>query len=509
MTSINNLYSARVMDHFLHPRNIGELPDANGVATVGNKVCVLPETLILANSEVVQIKDIAEGQKVLGHDGYFHQVVNTHKRKYSGNLYIIRTHNLGGTVLTPDHHVLALKTSPFSHKLDSFQKNKVFVDWLNASQLEKGDTLLYPVIKEVANKSSFDTGVVKRKWDFRSIDLPKNTIIDNNFLRLVGYYLAEGYLCTRVGVKMLGFVFGSNEQTFIRDVIFLMKKFFNFNPSDIRKAHNSTNIIYYRSQLVDLFKNLFGKGAAEKHLPHWMLILPLEKQNALICGLWRGDGYISDRRKVAKFVTISQQLAYQLRSLLLRQKIISSFLTTSAKGIHKKSYSIYVKEDSSLKKLAAIVGKNVHYPVNKKSPHKTWFDENYYYSPISKIEKIRYEGDVYNLEVEGSASYVSESATLHNCGDVMKMFLKIGKKEGQEVIEDAKFQTLGCGAAIATSSIATEMIKGKPVSEALKLTKQAIMEALGGLPPAKHHCSVLAAEAVKKAIEDYKNKKLT
>jgi len=96
-------------------------------------------------------------------------------------------------------------------------------------------------------------------------------------------------------------------------------------------------------------------------------------------------------------------------------------------------------------------------------------------------------------------------ATVGNkvCGDVMKMFLKIGKKEGQEIIEDVKFQTLGCGAAIATSSMATEMIKGKPLSKALELTNQAIAEALDGLPPVKMHCSTLAAEAVKKAIKDY------
>ncbi len=92
------------------------------------------------------------------------------------------------------------------------------------------------------------------------------------------------------------------------------------------------------------------------------------------------------------------------------------------------------------------------------------------------------------------------------CGDVMRLFIKVGRKDGKEVIEDVKFQTLGCGAAIATSSIATEMIKGKPLSEAMELTNQAITEALGGLPPVKRHCSVLAAEAVKKAVEDYKEK---
>lgn len=90
------------------------------------------------------------------------------------------------------------------------------------------------------------------------------------------------------------------------------------------------------------------------------------------------------------------------------------------------------------------------------------------------------------------------------CGDIMQMFLKIND---DEVIEDVKFKTFGCGAAIATSSMATELIKGKTVDEALQLTNSAVVEALEGLPPPKIHCSVLAEEAVKAAIEDYKAKK--
>ena len=101
------------------------------------------------------------------------------------------------------------------------------------------------------------------------------------------------------------------------------------------------------------------------------------------------------------------------------------------------------------------------------------------------------------------------------CGDVMRLYIKVSKgakvskvSEGErEIITDAKFQTLGCGAAIATSSIATEMIIGKPVNEALELTNKAIAEALDGLPPAKMHCSVLAADAVKKAVENYRTNK--
>ena len=85
------------------------------------------------------------------------------------------------------------------------------------------------------------------------------------------------------------------------------------------------------------------------------------------------------------------------------------------------------------------------------------------------------------------------------CGDIMKMYLKIDNG----IITDAKFKTFGCGAAIATSSIATEMIKGKPLTEAIKLTNQAVVEALDGLPAQKIHCSVLAEQAMKSAVSDY------
>jgi len=101
-------------------------------------------------------------------------------------------------------------------------------------------------------------------------------------------------------------------------------------------------------------------------------------------------------------------------------------------------------------------------------------------------------------------------ATVGNavCGDIMRLYIKIEKKKGKEYIKDAKFQTLGCGAAIATSSIITTMVKGKPLEEAEKISEKAIAEALGGLPPVKLHCSVLAAEALKKAIENYRKKKV-
>ena len=88
------------------------------------------------------------------------------------------------------------------------------------------------------------------------------------------------------------------------------------------------------------------------------------------------------------------------------------------------------------------------------------------------------------------------------CGDIMELYIKVK----DDIITDAKFKTFGCGAAIATSSMVTELIKSKSIDEAEKISNKAVAEALGGLPPIKMHCSVLAEEALKKALEDYRSR---
>jgi nitrogen fixation NifU-like protein len=92
------------------------------------------------------------------------------------------------------------------------------------------------------------------------------------------------------------------------------------------------------------------------------------------------------------------------------------------------------------------------------------------------------------------------------CGDVMKIYIKVGKSAGKEVIKDIKFQTYGCVSAIATTSMTTDLAKGKTLDEAMKITRDDVADALEGLPPLKMHCSNLASEALQKAIENYRKK---
>lgn len=125
---------------------------------------------------------------------------------------------------------------------------------------------------------------------------------------------------------------------------------------------------------------------------------------------------------------------------------------------------------------------------------------NYTREVIEHFKNPRNLGEIENPDAIGEKGNLA-------CGDVMKIYLKIGKdKEGIEFIEDIKFQTMGCAAAIATSSMITELAKGKTIEEAEKISNGNVADSLRGLPPIKMHCSNLAADVLKIALENYKNK---
>jgi len=466
---------------------------------LGNPVCLAPDTLVCTNDDVTSIMNVSSTMKVLGHDGKYHPIERAIAKPYNGKMYRIAAHNLGSTTVTPDHHILALKASHFLRKYCS--RKRCVRDWYAAGELERGDILLYPVPSETMDIEEMPLDVERPKYDFASKNLPDEIKIDSDFLRLAGYYLSEGYARTQRSKGTLGFVFSSKENSYIEDAVLCVKHKFGLEPAEIKRSHNAADIKFYSASLARFFSKHFGEGPVNKRIPHWIVLLPPQKQEALLCGLWRGDGYINNQ--AAKFVTTSEQLAFQVRNLLLRQEIILSFLERPTSGIHKKNYSIYVKDDKSLEKLAKIVGVELATPRKLKNHHKAWFENGYFHTPVWRVEPLTYDGSVYNLEVEESHSYVSNSMALHNCGDLMTIYIKVKDNK----LEDIKFKTFGCGAAIATSSMITELARGMSLEEALKVTRKDVADALDGLPPIKMHCSNLAAEGLHAAIRDYLSKK--
>ncbi|EQD30481.1 pyruvate-formate lyase-activating enzyme, partial [mine drainage metagenome] len=145
------------------------------------------------------------------------------------------------------------------------------------------------------------------------------------------------------------------EVEFIEDVKTLMAEIFGLEGNeDTHKDNGGLDLVFYSSYLGEIFEQLFGDSALKKRIPHDFMFLPVEKQAALLRGLWRGDGYFDDVK--AGYATISVVLAEQIKLLLLRQGIVPSIYIEPAHGMHKKAYGIYVIDCREYNRLAEIVG---------------------------------------------------------------------------------------------------------------------------------------------------------
>jgi nitrogen fixation NifU-like protein len=502
------LYTKEVIKHFKNPHNMGRIKNPDGVGKAGNIVCLLPEEKIHTDYELKAISEISGQEKVLSHDGIFHRIKRIVKREYSGKILQIKN-KLGTISLTPDHLLLAIKIPKENKFLRTKNKKRLSPAWYHAYQLKKGDIILYPVLKKVRDLKYIEFDIPKPKWDFKSKNLPKKIPLNSDFLRLAGYFLSEGNVEDKPCRTFLIFTLNIKEKEIANDIKRISKKLFGLDAVLREIPERRTLIVYlYSARLARFFKKLFLKGAENKEIPDFIMDLPVEKQRPLIEGLWKGDGYVNLNRNGPRggYSTISFKLAQQIKLLLLRQKIGPSIYIDKEKNrkgvFHQKAYRIHVGQRKSLINLCSILGLN-YIPKSYQS-EDDWFDENYFYTPITEIKEKKYRGKVYNLEIVNSHSFTSESFCLHNCGDVMWLYIKVGKdKKGREIIKDVKFETYGCVAAIATSSVITDLVRGKPLEEALEFNREEIVKELGGLPPIKLHCSVLAADALFEAIYDY------
>ncbi len=382
--------------------------------------CLVPGTFIHTNPSVKRIEEIVKGDKVLTHRGNFKKVIQVFARPHRGKVFkIVPWYFSEGITVTPEHPFIAIKTDKKcswtkglvckpteSHKrichTESYKKYKK--EWIQTEELEVGDILVYPKIKETV--------------DVNEYTLDNNTIqITNEFCRLAGYYLAEGYTNSRDAVC---FAFNKNESDLIEDVTNIMKKVFHIE-NKIGKTEG--DIIFYSKQTMPLFQKLFYASqpykAQNKALPHWMLTLPVEKQKEILIGWWRGDeGY-----------TTSRLLANQMKSICLRLNIIPSMRIDTVekftrRGKHtigkrkvKANFDSIVLDRLSFLEDRFNILTDIYF---KKCKRKIdirhgWSDKQNIYIPVRKIEVSEYNGLVYNLEVEDDNSYVTESAAVHNC----------------------------------------------------------------------------------------------
>jgi nitrogen fixation NifU-like protein len=505
-----SFYSKEVIKHFNSPHNYGKIKNYDGLGKVGNMICLLPTEKINLANEIKPLKDLKVGDFVLSHTGIINKVEQTSCRKYKGKIIELKN-KLGSLSLTPEHLIYAIKVPKGNKYLRTKYRKLLSPAWYHSTHLEQGDIVLYPITKKIEKTEFLEINIPKAKYDFKSIEIPSKIKVDAGILRLFGYFLSEGNITERKCSNFITFTLNIKEDDIAEDIKKIVKKIGLSVVIRKKPEHNSMTVNLYSVKLAKYFKNIFGNYADKKSIPEFLMVLPPNMQKHLLYGMWKGDGYINLDRDGARaeYSTISYMISQQVKILLLRQGIIPSIYfekEKTTKGVHhKENYRVHVGQRESLKRLCKIM--HVEYYQRTIVHENSWIDKKYLYTPIRNINNYDYDGRVCNLEVDKAHSFTTESFCVHNCGDEMWLYIKIAEKDKKEIIKDVKFETFGCVAAIATSSVVTDLIMGKTIAQALKVKKEDIVKVLGELPPIKLHCSVLAIDALSEAVYDYYSKK--
>ena len=427
--------------------------------------CLLPNEKIICNPKPKLISNVEIGDNVLTHTGNYKKVKEVLVHPYKGKVYKIQPYYFReeeGINTTSEHPFLAIKTvkncsyigglcKPNSiakgkHECKKKHYEEYEPKWIYAENLEVNDVLLYPRQKKIVDLDNIKLFSLLSGEDYRVIGdfiVPisgrqdkkiKNIIkITPNFCRLIGYYLAEGYIVKKN--NCLQFAFAEHEEEYVEDVIALMKECFGIELAKKRERHGY-ELYFYSKVLVDLFGKLFyenskSKRSFSKRLPIWALYLSKGKQAEIFRGWWRGDAG----------VTTSEILATQMKIICLRLSIIPSVYKKTKEEHNKrepKHKGRIIKANSDYYFLQNLSFFEDNYSLlddfslkkfkTKLARKHGWIDEDYVYIPIRKIETRDYEGDVYNLEVEEDNSFVTPSATVHNC--MTPWFGLFGSKKG-------------------------------------------------------------------------------
>lgn len=415
--------------------------------------CLVKGSLIHTLEGVKNIESVKIGDSVLTHKGRYNKVSNVLNRPFKGEVIkIIPSCLRKGTFFTPEHPIYSIKShkdcknsfhticKPTCAYLKKGCKIKKFEtykkEWVQCKDLERGDIILYPRYNKIKDKnflflSEFVKGYVegnfikprKEKIFVKNIPVNNKINVSEDFCRLMGYYLAEGY-CTK---DHISFTFNAKEKDYIEDVQKLLIEIFgpSLNIKIKKEKSKAITLQVYSKLLFDFFKTFYLEGekrSYNKALPSWFLNLPHKKLKQLLIGWWRGD----------TGNTTSLILFNQFKEICLKLGILPSISVISAEEINKRRLKrpnfigdrrIVARKDLFVFDNLLFFEENLDLLgldefkkfKTKLSRRRAWVDKDYFFIPIFKIEKKEYFGNVYNLEVEGDNSYVTENLIAHNC----------------------------------------------------------------------------------------------
>ncbi len=356
------------------------------------------------------IEAIEEGEEVLTNAGSYQKVLWSTSHTYEGELVEVRPTGFPPFRLTPNHPVWAFPR-PSKRKggrdkrrhILSVLEEGIEPKWVNAGELSPGWVLAFPVLQEKEDRATLTAdglGVIP---------------VDEDFLTLCGYYLAEGTLSGEYGKPYQQFFyFHEREAAYVEKLRTILGSL--GLKSSLQHRRHATEVITHSLALGTLLESLFTRGAEAKHLPGWMVTLPHEKQRALIRALWEGDGYLGCVRGYwrAAYCTSSWRLAVQVHQIVLRLGI-AAFLHHRDQRGRKRNWVISVTSKPALARLRQVLGLPATLESDASRTGQVVIDQQALYVGVRAVRRIPYAGHVHNLEVEGVHSFSVPGAALHNC----------------------------------------------------------------------------------------------
>jgi len=407
-----------------------EVMDILSKEVVAQNWCFAPETKIVCDGNMKDIKDIKIGDNVLTHKNRFRKVLSVSKRKITDTICLLKTNYSNIEIKVTGGHLFYVANNLREPQKKSWKKNykKPRFVWKKVEELNRNDFLYLPRYNIEKSIDELDI-IYKNKKKYTNFSDSLNIKLTNNIMKLIGLYIAEGHHCEGENSKQskypgwknqyVGFSFGKKERELAKFVIDVFKEEFDYITKPLYRE--STIEFNIGKRVICKFFSQFSNNANSKKIPPWVINLPKEKLIHLVKGMIEGDGCLLKNR--VTYSTVSKELAYQLRLILMKLGILSSIKNY---GRCKSSYingrEIISRYDRYNLTISGDAGRELSklidlpYDCGKKtSGNFGYVGYDYFLIPIINIKKLDYKGEVYNLEVEEDNSYCTFQGVAHNC----------------------------------------------------------------------------------------------